>query len=160
MTITNGILALILAAISMACGGTHSADLAETSGYVSSDKQSSNWRKIEVEALPEGQDPVKEIKKIIASPSKDGALVLFSASWCGPCQIMKPHFEELGKNYKGGRYTFVYVDLGYSDVGRAFNIEQLPTTVLYQNGAESMRHIGSIGSAELISTKFMLDLNK
>jgi len=40
---------------------------------------------------------------------KDKAIMLFTASWCGPCKIIKPIYENLSNTYK--TITFFIVDV-------------------------------------------------
>lgn len=46
----------------------------------------------------------------------------FSASWCMPCKMMKPVFEEVSKNSKYESLNFIEVDIEGEDLIEKFNI--------------------------------------
>ena len=59
----------------------------------------------------------------------------YSASWCGPCQRIKPYFNELAKNEK--RASFYAVDVDNSaDIAAHAKIKCMPTFHLYKKGKQ------------------------
>lgn len=71
-------------------------------------------------------------------------LVDFYADWCGPCQIMKPVFEDLEPQYEG-KVEFKKVDVE-SDVAQAqkFGVMSIPTFVILKDGEEADRRMGAM----------------
>ena len=60
-------------------------------------------------------------------------VVDFSASWCGPCKMLKPVLEELEKEYEG--ISFVYVDVDeQKDLSISLQIMSVPTIQIFKDG--------------------------
>ena len=65
---------------------------------------------------------------------KEGKYLLdFSAAWCGPCQRIKPFFEELKNNNSEINFIVYDVDID-TDVTKLFKIKCMPTFVAIKNG--------------------------
>ncbi|MEM7759479.1 MAG: thioredoxin [Cyanobacteria bacterium P01_G01_bin.67] len=61
-------------------------------------------------------------------------LVDFYATWCGPCQMMAPILEQVGANFRD-RLQVVKIDTDkYPNLASKYQIEALPTLVLFKNG--------------------------
>lgn len=60
-------------------------------------------------------------------------LIDFYADWCGPCQQMKPVIEELEKELKDVKFTFVNVDEN-NEVAQKYSVMSIPTYVIKKNG--------------------------
>ena len=77
-------------------------------------------------------------------------VVMFSAKWCGACKEMKPIYQEMAKNYKG-EVVFAAIDTDESEnVASLYNIESIPTTILFENGKEVNRQSGALDKSELL----------
>lgn len=71
----------------------------------------------------------------------DFAVVDFSASWCGPCQMLKPIFHELADEKSRDAFYSVDVDENSTLAGE-FHIFSVPTVVILKNGKEVARSVG------------------
>lgn len=82
------------------------------------------------------------------------AVVMFSASWCGPCKMMEPFFDEIaGENPDT---AFFKVDTSskkdaakMEKIAEDYNVRGLPTTVFVNKGEEVHRTTGGLRKFEL-----------
>ncbi len=62
-------------------------------------------------------------------------VVDFTASWCGPCQMIAPIFAELAEQYKDCQFVKVDVDEN-DETAAACGIEAMPTFQFYKGGSK------------------------
>lgn len=56
-------------------------------------------------------------------------IVDFSATWCPPCQKLKPIFEKLAEDFRG-RITFVTIDVDQQpELSQAYGVQSIPMLV-------------------------------
>ena len=73
---------------------------------------------------------------------KEGnVLVDFSASWCGPCQMLEPVLEELASDRSNIKVISVDVD-EHEELSRKYGVMSVPTLVVYKNGKMVSRNTG------------------
>jgi len=78
-------------------------------------------------------------------------LIDFYADWCGPCQVMKPTFEELKNEYEG-RVEFITDDVEQEGTRSGeFGVMSIPTFVILKDGEEADRRIGAMPKEQLKS---------
>ena len=71
------------------------------------------------------------------------ALVDFWAPWCGPCQMMGPILEEASQEWEGKiKICKLNVDEVMS-VARDYQIQSIPTMILFENGEPAKRIVGA-----------------
>lgn len=77
-------------------------------------------------------------------------LVDFYATWCGPCQMMTPILEQVGATLRD-RLQVVKIDTDkYPNLASKYQIEALPTLVLFKNGQPSEKIEGVHQAPQLI----------
>ncbi|GAB4549834.1 MAG: thioredoxin [Pleurocapsa sp.] len=77
-------------------------------------------------------------------------LVDFYATWCGPCQMMSPILEQVGKELRD-RIQVVKIDSDkYPRLASQYGIEALPTLVLFKNGQPVDKIEGVMQAPQLI----------
>ena len=70
-------------------------------------------------------------------------LVDFWAEWCGPCRMVGPAVEEIGKIMAGKvKGTKLNVDEN-QEIAMRYNIQSIPSLLLFKGGKEIARTIGA-----------------
>lgn len=71
-------------------------------------------------------------------------VVDFTATWCGPCRVMGPYFEELAKKPEFAKLAFLKVDVDEVEaVASAANVSAMPTFQVWQKGAVVKEFVGA-----------------
>ncbi len=77
-------------------------------------------------------------------------LVDFFATWCQPCKMMHPILEQL-KSQLGYKIRVIKIDVDRNNTTAArFNIQSVPTLMLFRNGEVLWRRSGVTQSSELL----------
>ncbi|XP_028806432.1 thioredoxin H2 isoform X2 [Neltuma alba] len=66
----------------------------------------------------------------------------FSASWCGPCKFIEPAIHAMADKFTDVEFVKIDVD-ELSDVTREFQVQAMPTFVLWKKGKEMDRVVGA-----------------
>ncbi|HEC12542.1 MAG TPA: thioredoxin TrxC [Acidiferrobacteraceae bacterium] len=76
-------------------------------------------------------------------------VVDFWASWCGPCKMMAPVFEQLAAEMSS-HVVFVKVNTETEqNLAGQYRIQSIPTLALFQSGREANRLAGAVDAANL-----------
>ena len=68
-------------------------------------------------------------------------VVDFTASWCGPCQQIKPKFKQFAKEYNA---EFLQVDVDeFENVAQKAKVSAMPTFHFYANGKKVAEFVGA-----------------
>lgn len=72
--------------------------------------------------------------KELLENSPKPVLVDFYATWCGPCQMMSPILEQVGSHFRD-RIQVIKIDTDrYPNIASQYEIQALPTLVLFKDG--------------------------
>ena len=86
----------------------------------------------------------KDFNKLIET----NAIVDFYATWCGPCKMFGPIFEEVSKEID---INFVKLDVDKSsDIAREYGVMSIPTIILFKDGKEVKRFTGFMSKDNLL----------
>ena len=77
-------------------------------------------------------------------------VVDFYAVWCGPCKMMTPVLHEV-KERIGERATILKMDIDKNpDYVRLYNIQAVPTLIIFRGGKILWRKNGVTSSREIL----------
>jgi thioredoxin 1 len=94
----------------------------------------------------------KELEEIIAG-SDMPVFCDFWASWCGPCRMLAPVFEEISDKYEG-QATFLKIDIDEEDSESAaikYGITSIPNIIAFKGGKAVDNSLGFVPEAMLIA---------
>lgn len=76
-------------------------------------------------------------------------VVDFWASWCGPCRMVSPIFEELSKEY-AGKIKFAKVNVDENPrTPAAYGVRGIPTIMMFRGGKVVDQIVGAVPKSQL-----------
>ncbi|HTD94699.1 MAG TPA: thioredoxin [Chitinophagaceae bacterium] len=77
-------------------------------------------------------------------------LVDFHAEWCSPCKAMSPVVKEVAQALQG-KARVIKVDIDQSSAAaQAYQVQAVPTFIVFRNGKIVWRHSGMIDKNSLL----------
>ena len=91
-------------------------------------------------------------KEVVENNEK--VVVDFWASWCMPCKMVAPIFENLAKKYKGS-IVFAKVNVDENpEIAAKFGIMSIPNFIIFKNGEKIGEIVGAMPE-ELLEEKIL-----
>ena len=84
---------------------------------------------------------------------EDLVVYKFEASWCGPCQDLKPQWQQFTKQFPKIKFQIVDVDNDTLGLSQKFQVTSMPTFVLTEGSVE----VGRVMGACLPKVKSLID---
>ena len=75
-------------------------------------------------------------------------VVDFFATWCGPCQMMAPHVEELAEEMSDVVIGKMNID-DNEETPPKYGIRGIPTLMLFKNGNVEATKVGALSKSQL-----------
>lgn len=74
-----------------------------------------------------------DLKKRLEDAGEALVVIDFFATWCGPCKIIAPQFEELSKQHSS--IIFLKVDVDENDeIAATYEVSSMPTFIFIKKG--------------------------
>ena len=69
-------------------------------------------------------------------------LIMFSATWCGPCKQAKPVFNQLKESIRDVQMEIIDID-EHREMAQDFSVTSVPTFMVIENNEEVSRLVGA-----------------
>jgi thioredoxin 1 len=69
-------------------------------------------------------------------------MVDFWAAWCGPCRMVGPIIEDIGKDYEGKAVVGKLDVDANQEFAAKYGVRNIPTVLIFQNGEVVGRQVG------------------
>jgi thioredoxin 1 len=91
---------------------------------------------------------LKELHNII--DTERIVMVDFTATWCGPCKVIKPEIEKLSKQYDNVKICVVDID-DNPEIASQFNVQSVPMFFFFYKGKAEAPKIRGANPKALIA---------
>jgi thioredoxin 1 len=71
------------------------------------------------------------------------SLVKFAATWCAPCKTVASTIQKVQPEFEDVRFQEIDVD-DVPELAKGYKIKSVPTVILFKDGAEITRLVGSV----------------
>ena len=78
----------------------------------------------------------------------ESAIVDFSATWCGPCQMLKPLIEKVAEEHPELNILSLDVD-EVPNPCQKYGVFSIPTLIVFKDGKEIKRNVGYMAEGNL-----------
>ena len=103
-------------------------------------------RPIPAIALPDRTGKLHRLNEL-----KEPGIVVFWASWCGPCRMMAPAFEQAAASLASEAILAKLNTEVAQRTAAAYGISSIPTLICFQNGQEVQRQAGALSAPQIVS---------
>ena len=90
----------------------------------------------------------QELEQILNSESKT-VFCDFWATWCGPCRMLAPVYQDISEQYEG-QAVFVKLDVDENEeAAMKYGISSIPNIIAFKNGQPIDSSLGFVPQASL-----------
>ena len=89
---------------------------------------------------------LNELNEVIKNNNK--VLVDVYATWCGPCKMLSPIIDKISEEEKNVVVLKTDIDEN-EDIAAAFDVEAIPTLLVFENGSLKNKNVGFIPEAKV-----------
>lgn len=90
----------------------------------------------------------QELEQILNSESKT-VFCDFWATWCGPCRMLAPVYQDISEQYEG-QAVFVKLDVDENEAAAMkYGISSIPNIIAFKNGQPIDSSLGFVPQASL-----------